>query len=78
MKSTLKYQLELMNEIRAMADINIVTCGNCGAVILHRMLDFNDFDKDNTITCYSCKNEMDLSDCPDFFYEGMPEMDDEQ
>ena len=60
-------QLELMNDIRAKANINIVTCGNCGTVLLHSMLD-------DSIVCYSneCKDrgEMDLSDCPDLWYEG--------
>ena len=78
MENTLRYQLRLMDEIRYMTNINMVTCGNCGAVILHRMVNLNEFDKDNTIPCYSCKNEMDMSDCPDFFYDGMPEIDDEQ
>jgi len=58
-------QLELMDEIRAKANINIVTCGNCGSVILHET------DLEGTITCYDCKSEMDLSDCPDLFYHGM-------
>jgi hypothetical protein len=58
-------QLELMAEIRAKANINIVTCGNCGSVILHET------DLEGTITCYDCKSEMDLSDCPDLFYHGM-------
>jgi len=60
-------QLALMNDIRAKANINIVTCGNCGTVLLHSMLD-------DSIVCYSneCKDrvEMDLSDCPDLWYDG--------
>jgi hypothetical protein len=60
-------QLALMNDIRAKANINIVTCGNCGTVLLRSMLD-------DSIVCYSneCKDrgEMDLSDCPDLWYEG--------
>lgn len=58
-------QLELMNHIRTYANINIVTCGHCGSVILHET------DLEGTITCYDCKSEMDLSDCPDLFYTGM-------
>lgn len=57
-------QIELMNEIRAKANINIVTCGHCGSVILYSMLD-------SSIVCYDCKSEMDLCDCPDLFYSGM-------
>ena len=60
-------QFNLVQDIRAKANINIVTCGNCGTVLLHSMLD-------DTIVCYSneCKDrgEMDLSDCPDLWYDG--------
>ena len=58
-------QLALMDDIRAKANINIVTCGNCGNVILHER------DLEDTITCYGCKSEMDISDCPDLFYTGI-------
>lgn len=58
-------QLALMDDIRAKANINIVTCGNCGNVILHEC------DLEDTITCYGCKSEMDISDCPDLFYTGI-------
>ena len=60
-------QFNLVQDIRAKANINIVTCGYCGTVLLHSMLD-------DTIVCYSneCKDrgEMDLSDCPDLWYDG--------
>jgi hypothetical protein len=68
MKATLRYQLELMNEIRAELNINLVTCGNCAEVILHNM-------NDELITCHSCKYEMDICDCPDLFYNGMEGLD---
>lgn len=58
-------QIELMNHIRTYANINIVTCGHCGSLILHHT------DLEGTLTCYDCKSEMDLSDCPDLFYSGM-------
>lgn len=58
-------QIELMNHIRTYANVNIVTCGHCGSVILHET------HLEGTITCYDCKSEMDLSDCPDLFYTGM-------
>lgn len=58
-------QIELMNHIRTYANVNIVTCGHCGSVILHET------DLEGTLTCYDCKSEMDLSDCPDLFYTGM-------
>ena len=60
-------QFNLVQDIRYKLDLNIVTCGNCGTVLLHSMLD-------DTIVCYSneCKDrgEMDLSDCPDLWYDG--------
>lgn len=58
-------QVTLMEEIKTKAGINIVTCGHCGTVILHRQ-------SDTTIECYSaeCKDneEKDVCDCPDLFY----------
>jgi len=64
-RELIMWQIELMDEIRANANINIVTCGNCGSVISHKT------DLEGTITCYDCKSEMDLSDCPDLFYSGI-------
>jgi len=60
-------QLGLMEWIRFKANINMVTCGNCGTILLHDMKQIN---KENTITCFGCKSEMELSDCPDYWYEG--------
>ena len=58
-----KEQLDLQHKIQEIANVNVVTCGNCGTVIFH------DRDKTN-ITCFSCDKAMDVSDCPDYFYEG--------
>ena len=69
-------QLDLMNVIRAKANINIVTCGNCGTILLHEMELISDGefislkDDDNSIECYDCKTKMDLCDCPDLWYDG--------
>ena len=41
---------------------NIVTCGHCGTVLLHRI-------GEETIECFC--GEMDLSDCPDLWFENM-------
>jgi hypothetical protein len=60
----MKKQIELQGRIIALANINIVTCGNCGSVILHEL-------NDQPIDCPFCKYEMDQSDCPDLYYEGM-------
>ena len=56
-------QIELQNRINAVASVNIVTCGNCGSVLLHDRMD-------SEIECACCKSVMDLSDCPDLWYEG--------
>ncbi len=52
------------------AGFNVVTCGNCGTVLLHEI-------EDESIDCF-CGQQMDLSDCPDFWHEGCennPEFD---
>jgi hypothetical protein len=56
-------QIALQNRVNAVASINIVTCGNCGSVLLHDRMDYE-------IECACCKSVMDLSDCPDLWYEG--------
>jgi len=58
-------QLRLMDEIRAKSNINLVECGNCGTLLLHKM-DVNV----ETVECFGCKEEMAKSDCGDFWYEG--------
>ena len=57
-------QLELMDEIRAKANINIVTCGNCGTAFLHKLDDLE-------LTCFDCKTSSEPCDHPDLFYTGM-------
>ena len=56
-------QIALQNRVNAVANINIVTCGNCGSVLLHEQ-------NDKPITCACCKAELDQCDCPDLWYEG--------
>jgi hypothetical protein len=56
-------QIALQNRVNVVASINIVTCGNCGSVLLHDRMD-------DEIECACCKSVMDLSDCPDLWYEG--------
>jgi hypothetical protein len=57
-------QLTLMDEIRLKADINIVTCGHCGCVFLHKRDDLD-------LTCFDCKTSGEPCDHPDLFYTGM-------
>ena len=56
-------QIELQERVIALANINIVTCGHCGSVLLHELTD-------EFITCACCKSELEQSDCPDLWYEG--------
>jgi hypothetical protein len=53
-------QIKLQEEIQS-AGFNVVECGNCGVVLLHRT-------GENFIECF-CQHEMDLSDCPDLYYQ---------
>lgn len=62
-------QLSLMDEIVGQANVNIVTCGHCGTVNLHKVKPISA--NPQLITCYECKHELDVCDCPDLFYTGM-------
>lgn len=55
-------QIELQEEIQS-AGFNIVECGNCGSVLLHRV-------GKEKVNCF-CGKKMALSDCPDLYYDGM-------
>jgi len=54
-------QLELQLEVVAKTGINIVTCGNCGSIVLHKI-------QDETIKCSDCDFESDPCDFPDLNY----------
>ena len=56
-------QIELQERVIALANINIVTCGHCGSVLLHEL-------NDKPIECACCKHELEQCDCPDLWYEG--------
>jgi uncharacterized Zn finger protein (UPF0148 family) len=53
-------QYDLSQEIVKNAKINIVTCGNCGDVLLHRI-------GDEEIECPSCGFTSEPCDFPDLF-----------
>lgn len=53
-------QSELKQEIINKASINIVTCGNCGSVVLHKI-------GCQKITCHDCGFTSDSSDFPDLY-----------
>lgn len=57
-------QIELQEKIQRLADINIVTCGHCGSIVLHER-------KHYEIVCPYCFREMAVSDCQDYLYDGM-------
>ena len=63
-RQKIEKQLDLMHTIRQKTNINIVTCGSCGAVNLHE-LDAED------IECTYCDLKSDPCDFPDFLYTGM-------
>ena len=54
-------QLELQNEVVAKSGINIVTCGNCGSTLLHRI-------EDENIKCPDCGFDSEPCDFPDLNY----------
>jgi len=56
----LKEQLEYQEDIQH-SGYNIVTCGHCGSILIHKM-------KVKNIHCFSCLRNMDTSDCPDLNY----------
>ena len=54
-------QLELQLEVVAKSGINIVTCGNCGSTLLHRI-------EDKNINCPDCGFDSEPCDFPDLNY----------
>jgi len=60
-------QIRLQEEIQG-AGFNIVECGHCGCTLIHRTRSIDD--EDYSIDCL-CGQNMDLSDCPDLWYEGI-------
>ncbi len=65
-------QIELQEEIQRVANINVVTCGNCGSVMLHRIKSLSIDDDEKYITCPECNFNSEPCDFPDYNYEGMP------
>ena len=61
-RNIILHQIELQERIQKIG-FNIVTCGNCGEILLHET-------KDETINCF-CGQTMALSDCTDYWYNGM-------
>jgi len=55
-------QFNLVQDIRYKLDLNIVTCVNCGTVLLHKSNVEN-------IHCYECNEQMEPCHCPDLWYD---------
>jgi hypothetical protein len=55
-------QFELMTDVLELANVNIVTCGTCGDVLLHKR-------NAEEITCPHCDFTSEPCDFPDFIYE---------
>jgi len=63
-KDKILKQIELQETIQRVSSITIVTCGNCGSVVLHEM-------SATEIDCPYCDRVMDVCDCPDYLYSGI-------
>ena len=63
-RSKVLQQIYLQEKIQKLADINIVTCGHCGNVVLHEMTD-------TEIDCPYCDRIMDVCDCHDYLYSNI-------
>ena len=63
-KQLILKQVELNEEVKRLADINIVTCCDCGSVVLHKL-------KATKIACPYCLTIMPTGDFPDLLYIGM-------
>jgi len=57
-------QIRLQEKMQSLAKVNLVTCGNCGATLLHEL-------NEEQIDCFACGNMIDQSDCPDYWYSGL-------
>jgi hypothetical protein len=62
-------QIDLITKVQNLANINIVNCGSCGAVVLHER--FKDDDYVSEIECPYCHYRSEPCDFPDFLYTGM-------
>jgi len=58
----LQYQTQLLHEIVEKSEINVVTCGNCGSALLHRI-------SVEEIECPDCGFKSEPCDFPDLFFE---------
>lgn len=65
-RKLVKGQIDIFFEIQR-AGFNIVNCGHCGTVLLHRSVPIEE--DGHEIQCFGCMREMEHSDCPDYWYD---------
>lgn len=70
MRDRIIKQIDLQEEIQRVSGINIVNCGGCGSILLHRIVPLES-NECADITCPYCEFTSDPCDFPDFFYRGM-------
>tara|TARA_R110000822_G_scaffold5266_6_gene22598 strand:+ start:642 stop:854 length:213 start_codon:yes stop_codon:yes gene_type:complete len=68
-KLSFNQQIELQEKMQNKG-LNLVTCCNCDAVIIHTRKQV-----EMQVECYSCKKEININECQDYFYDGMPEQE---
>ena len=63
-------QIALQEKVVVDAGVNIVTCGQCGGVLLHTVVAFDGHNHEECqIECPYCDFKSEPCDFPDFFYE---------
>jgi uncharacterized Zn finger protein (UPF0148 family) len=74
-QEAINLQVSLQSEIQRHG-INLVECGKCDAVLFHRTPTKEQWqtgDYDQEVVCPHCDTTSYTEDCPDVYYEGMPE-----
>lgn len=76
---TVRNQLEILQQMQRQG-FNICTCGNCGGIILFNKEAkeaMEETESGESLICPHCKEEMAYSDCPDLYYEGSPDLEED-
>ena len=61
-------QIRLQEKMQKLSGVNLLTCGNCGTILLHDI-------KENQVDCFACGNMIDSQDCADYWYSGLENSD---
>ena len=62
-------QIELQENMQ-IRGFNIVTCGNCDTLIIHKTDSI--YGTKEHLNCHGCGTTIAKSDCSDYYYNGMP------